>query len=46
MYWNTLTAEQQTNLEQNIVEKLIAAVPFLQVSETTPSRLEEGFTMC
>jgi hypothetical protein len=35
MYWNTLTAEQKQSLEQNIVEYLQGAAPFLQVSETT-----------
>jgi hypothetical protein len=35
MFWNTLTAEQKQNLEQNIAENLKEAPPFLQVSETT-----------
>jgi hypothetical protein len=35
MYWNTLTVEQKRSLEQNIVENLKGAAPFLQVSETT-----------
>jgi hypothetical protein len=36
VFWNTLTAEQKKNLEQNIAENLKGAAPFLQVSETTP----------
>jgi len=37
MYWKTLNAQQKSSVEQNIVEILKAAAPFLQVSETTPS---------
>jgi len=35
MYWNSLTAEQKQRLEDNTVEYLRGAAPFLQVSETT-----------
>jgi hypothetical protein len=35
MFWNTLTAEQQTGIEQNVAGFLSRAAPFLQVSETT-----------
>jgi hypothetical protein len=38
MFWNTLTAEQKQNLEQNIAENLKGAAPDLQVGKAEPRR--------
>jgi hypothetical protein len=37
MFWNTLTAEKKTGIEQIIAVFMSRAAPFLQVSETTTS---------